>query len=271
MTRQEIIRLLKKTGLQPQKAAGQHFLLDETVVERMVDAAGVGSDDTILEIGPGLGILTELLLARGAHVVAVELDRRLFAYLQQHFAGRRNLELVAGDIFKINLNKYLTDRKYKLVANLPYSATSMVFRQFLNQPPRPASMHVLIQAEVADRIIAEPGQMSLLALAVQLHGQPKKMFIVPRTSFYPAPEVTSAVLGIDQCTASDAAVEETIFRLARIAFAGKRKQLHNSLASGLKRNVKEIEEKLLKLGIPPEIRPQELSIDNWLTLAKSIK
>ncbi len=167
MNRTDVSRLLKTIGLRPEKAAGQNFLLDTNVVKRMVKAAEVRSGDTILEIGPGLGVLTSALVATGARVVAVELDQRLFGYLRKRFAAEKSLTLVHGDMFRIKLSDYVTDRGYKIVANLPYSGTALFFRNFLTLPPRPSAMTVMIQRDVARRITAAPGQHSLLSLLVQ--------------------------------------------------------------------------------------------------------
>ena len=269
MTPVDIRRLLAQTGLRPSRAAGQHFLLDESVVDRMVDIAQVGAKDTVLEIGPGFGLLTAKLLARGATVVGVELDRRLAAYLRRKFVGHENLTLLEGDVFRVRLDQLLTDHQFKLVANLPYSATSMVFRHFLTLTPRPSSMVVLVQKEVAERITAAPGAMSLLSLAVQYYGQPKKLFDVAPEKFFPPPAVISSALMVDNLTSGEPEIAKEMFRLARMAFAGRRKQLKNTLAGGLKIRPEKVIKWLMLNEIGPEARPQDLSVDNWLTLAKN--
>lgn len=270
MTVPEVRRLILRLGLKPDRAAGQHFLLDESVVERMVELADVQAGQMVLEIGPGLGVLTRCLLKRGATVVAVELDKRLAGYLRREFSREKNFQLIEGDIFRVRLDHILTDRGYKLVANVPYSATSGIFRQFLSHPPRPTSLTVLIQKEVAERVVALPGAMSLLSLSVQYYGRPEKCFDVPRISFLPAPAVTSSVLTVRDIQPGEEKQAAEMFRLARMAFAGRRKQLRNSLSAGLHCSAEAVSDYLMQNGIAPEIRPQELSVENWLTLAKNI-
>lgn len=269
MTKADVQKLLRETGLRPDRAAGQHFLLDETVVERMADLAQVKKNETVLEIGPGFGVLTKTLLRRGAKVIAIELDQRLATFLKSELADEKNATIVQGDVFRVRLDELVSDGKYKLVANVPYSATSGIFRQFLSQAPRPTSMTVLIQREVAQRIVAPPGEMSLLSLSVQYYGRPQLGFSVEPGAFVPIPAVYSAVVHVSDIHPGEASAEK-MFRLARMGFAGRRKQLQNSLAAGLHRPATEVADILLKTGIAPEIRPQELSVQNWLTLAKSI-
>lgn len=267
MNRDTVQRYLRETGLKPQRAAGQHFLMDETVVARMMKAAKVNAKDTILEIGPGFGVLTEALLNTGATVIAVELDTRLAEFLTKRLSARKNLTLITSDIFRVRLDQLLQDLSYKLVANLPYSATSLVFRNFLQQPPRPTSITVLIQKEVAERIVASPGKMSMLSLMTQYYSQPALLFPVPKTSFFPAPAVTSAVLHASNVSVHPDEEVTWLFRTARAGFSAKRKQLHNSLASSFHLPPEKVADILLKTGIPPTIRPQDLTLAQWLELA----
>lgn len=271
MNRATVAKLIRQAGLRPSREAGQHFLLDETVVERMADRAAVGPKDTILEIGPGFGMLTKVLLARGATVIAVELDRRLAAYMRMTFAKQKRLTIVEGDVFRVRLDQLLLDRAYKLVANVPYSATSLIFRQFLTQPPRPTLMCTLIQKEVAERITAKAGQMSMLSLSVQYFGRPKIEFTVSRKEFDPIPAVDSAVMIVDGMRDGDPILSKKAFQLAKFGFSGKRKQLKNSLAAGLHTSQSNVEDILMSCGIAPEVRPQELTMENWLKLAKLVK
>lgn len=270
MTREEVRRLIRQTGLRPATAAGQHFLLDEEVVASMVSAAGVGEGDTVLEIGPGFGVLTQALLNAGAEVVAVELDQRLVNYLQQRFRGEKRLTIIPGDIFKVNIPEVFNDRPYHLVANLPYSATSLVLRNFLTLSPQPEQLVVMIQKEVAERVTAEPGAMSLLSVMAQYYSTPAYLFEVPKTSFYPAPAVTSAVIACTDIHQPDSDEVKRVFRLAKAAFAGKRKQLHNTLQSFAGTSPEELDKKLKKTGISPTARPQELGVDDWRRLAKNL-
>lgn len=271
MTRLEVERTLKRIGLRPQPAAGQNFLLDEAVAQAMVVAANVQPGDTVLEIGPGLGILTDALLAAQAKVVAVELDQRLVRYLQKRLAGHPRLQIVLGDIFRINLHDYVTDGGYQLVANLPYSGTSLVFRNFLTLPPRPTALTVMIQREVAKRVVAQAGDYSLLALLVQYYSQPSLLMTIPPQAFWPMPKVSSAIIHCAPVHHRDPRASQDLFHLARAGFSGRRKQLRNSLAASLHRTPAEIDKGMATLGLDSTARAQDLRLEDWLKLAKAIR
>ncbi|MBI3572738.1 MAG: ribosomal RNA small subunit methyltransferase A [Candidatus Kerfeldbacteria bacterium] len=271
MTRPEVIRMLKSIGLRPDKAAGQNFLLDEKVVAMMVKTAAVKEGDTVLEIGPGLGVLTAALLDCGAKVIAVELDQRLFGYLRQRFAHRRRLTLVHGDIFRIRLGDYVRDRQYKVVANLPYSGTALFFRNFLAIPPRPSDMTVMIQRDVARRIVAQPGEHSLLSLLVQSSCIPTIVADIPPSSFYPSPQVYSSVLLCPHVSTSLIEEQPQLWRKIRAGFSSRRKQLHNALAAGLDRSHADILRAMVAAGLNPAIRAQDLTVKNWLELEKTLR
>lgn len=270
MTAGEVLGILRTIGLKPQQAAGQNFLLDEHVAEAMVDAAGIVEGQTVLEIGPGLGILTSALSNRGAKVVAVELDMRLYPYVKKKFAAHDNVRIIHDDIFKVNLNQLFTDGEYALVANLPYSATSLVFRNFLTLVPRPSSLTVMIQREVAQRICAQPGDMSMLALTVQYYCQPALLFDIPPSKFFPTPKVTSSILHCSDLRPVENTVDKALFRLMRAGFSSRRKKLSNSLSSALHIPTSEIEGKMAKISLSLDVRAQELTIEQWQKLEKKI-
>lgn len=270
MTSAFIQQTLHTIGLRPQQAAGQNFLLDEQIPEAMADAAVVEEGDTVLEIGPGLGILTETLLARGARVVAVELDQRLYAYLKKRFRGNERLILLNSDIFAVQLSKYLRDGQYKLVANVPYSSTSLIFRNFLTLAPRPTSITVMIQRDVARRICAQPGDMSMLSLTVQRYCQPEILFDVPQKSFFPAPAVMSSVVYCGNMEKIDEIGDKQLFWVMKAGFSSRRKKLSNSLASVLRMDDATLLPILAKVGIKETARAQELSLADWQKLANEI-
>ena len=271
MTIGEVKNILNVIGLKPQIAAGQSFLLDEEVVEAMVDAADIQTGDKVLEIGPGLGILTAALANRGADVIAVELDDRLYPYVKKKFSAQKNVRIVHADIFKLNLNNYFVDGQYALVANLPYSATSLVFRNFLTLAPRPAGMTVMIQREVAQRICAEPGEMSMLALSVQHYCQPSLLFNVPPTKYFPVPKVTSSVLHCSDIRPVDDIGDRELFRIMRAGFSSRRKKLSNSLSANLKLPAEQVEGAMEKLQFDPNIRAQELTLGDWSKLRQALR
>jgi len=270
MTPGEVQGILRTIGLKPQQAAGQNFLLDEQVAEAMVDAAGIVEGQKVLEIGPGLGILTQALHNRGANVTAVELDSRLYPYVKKKFAAQDTVRIIHDDIFKVNLNDIFKDGEYALVANLPYSATSLIFRNFLTLIPRPTSLTVMIQREVAQRICAQPGDMSMLALTVQYYCQPTLLFDVPPSKFFPTPKVTSSILHCSDLRPVENTVDKALFRLMRAGFSSRRKKLSNSLSSSLGVPTAQVEEKMAKISLSSDIRAQELTIENWQDLEKII-
>ena len=241
---------------------GQHFLHDIHVLERIITEAKIGAEDTVLEVGPGRGILTQELAQKAKKVIAIEKDPHLVEGLQKQFADRQNIEIIHGDILKTNLSKILP-RRYVVVANLPYYLTSRFLRVFLDPPSwsAPSRMLLMVQREVAVRICAEPPDMNMLALSVQAFGKPKILFRVGREAFSPCPAVESAVIEIDEI--SDAFFQknkvgkERFFALAKKAFQQKRKTLKNSL------------------GVSPSAsgqrRPQVLSLDDWSQLVSEIK
>jgi 16S rRNA (adenine1518-N6/adenine1519-N6)-dimethyltransferase len=274
-----IRRLLAKQGVEPSKGLGQCFLADQSVMDAILSAADLSADDVVLEIGPGLGLLTRRLAEAARMVVAVELDARMVGILEQELAECPNLVLVSGDVLEIDVVGILqeaTDQeqaglRYQVVANLPYYITSQAIRQLLEARVPPERMLLMVQREVAERIVAEPGDMSLLALSVQLYGEPHLVRHVPATAFYPRPSVASAILRVDvhDRPLADAEDRERIFRLARAAFGQRRKQMHNSLAANLGLSKEVARDMLSACGIDPRRRPQSLAIDEWLRLAEA--
>lgn len=267
MTPEEVKKLLHKIGLRPQQAAGQSFLLEETIAERMVAAANIRPGQKVLEIGPGLGILTEALLNVGAEVVGVELDRRLAAYARRRLADHPGFELIEGDIFRVRLAELVNDNEYCLVANLPYSATSLVFRNFLTLPPRPTSMTVMIQREVAERMTAAPSDLSTLAVMVQHYSQVERLFDVAPESFFPRPTVHSSVVHCHHLRSVDPD-DKKLFRVVRAGFSARRKLLANSLAGSLHLPVAKVSAELTALGLSSTARAQEIPVATWPKIAK---
>ncbi len=266
----QVQAILHEIGLRPQQAAGQNFLLDESICASIVSAAGVEPEDTVLEIGPGLGILTEALLETGAKIIAVEIDQRLYAYLKKKFRGQERLRLIHSDIFKVNLNTIIKEGEYKLVANLPYSATSLVFRNFLSLPPRPSNLTVMIQRDVAKRITAKPGDMSLLSLTTQFYSRPIMLFDVPPSSFFPIPKVTSSVLYCDDFQPLNPDQDKKFWQFVRAGFAARRKKLATTLATSLHIPAPKVAEAIESTGLHELVRAQELSLEQWLKLAKKL-
>jgi len=276
MNTQNIKLLCLSYDLHPSKSKGQNFLIDQNIVKKIISTANLSKSDLVLEVGPGLGFLTSELLPVCRQVWAVELDKKIIAFLQDNFklqlsAGK--LKLIEGDILQVDLRKSgLDDWSYKIVANLPYNITSQFFRRFLEFGPKPVEMIVMVQKEVALRMVAKPGEMNLLALSAQFFSQPEILFYVSRSCFWPEPAVDSAIIRLKLNKKMPPVDEKLFFRLARIGFSAKRKQLHNNLAGGLASAGKDglSNEKIKKifkdLGFREDIRAQDLNVDDWVNL-----
>ncbi|MGD8625592.1 MAG: 16S rRNA (adenine(1518)-N(6)/adenine(1519)-N(6))-dimethyltransferase RsmA [Anaerolineae bacterium] len=263
--------LLRAHGLRPRKGLGQNFLLDATALARIVDAADLTAQDAVVEVGAGVGNLTRLLAARAGQVLAVELDENLVEILRLETAGLANVAVQQGDVLATR-DYGFAHLGYKVVGNLPYYITSAVLRHFLEGQPRPSLLVVTVQREVAERIVAGPGEMSLLAVSVQFYGRPRVVARVPAGAFYPSPKVDSAVLHIE--TGGEAALalppgleEKSFFRVVRAGFSQRRKMLRNALSGGLGQKPPVIEAALHRAEIDPRRRAETLSLEEWARVA----
>lgn len=227
----------------------------------------------MLEIGAGLGSLTRLLAAHAAQVKAVEIDHRLMPVLQEVVSGCGNVELIRGDILELDPARIMRAPGYVAVANIPYYITSAIVRHLLESPTQPARLVLTMQKEVAERICAEPGDLSLLALSVQVYGQPSITATLPAAAFYPMPGVDSATLRVDLYPQPFFNDEQrgSFFTLIRMGFAQKRKTLRNTLAAGLHISGEEAAHYLAAAGIDPQRRAQTLSLVEWKTLVNETK
>ena len=265
-------KLLHRFGLHPRKGLGQHFLIDGEVLQLIIQAAELNSRDVVMEIGPGLGILTRELARRAGRVIAIELDSKLAGILKQTLASFNNVTIINEDILQTEpaaLLQEVVDRpfSYKVVANLPYYITSPVLRHFLEASVKPKIMVVMVQKEVAEAIVAKPGEMSLLSVSVQFYGEPRIISYVPAQCFYPAPEVDSAILRVDVYPQPAVAVDvESFFELVRAGFSVPRKQICNSLAHGLGLPKAEVLSLLVKADIVSQRRAETLSLVEWARL-----
>lgn len=262
----EICQMLE---IKPARSKGQNFLINENIYDDIVKAADLKSDDLVLEIGPGLGFLTMKLAKIVKKVVAVELDDGLADYLQTGIksADILNVEIINSDILKFNLAK-LNGQKYKVVANLPYNITSIFLRQFLSGENKPEALILMLQKEVAERIIATPPDMNLLAISVQYYGEPKIIREVKAGNFWPEPKVDSAVIKIEVSNNYSGSISEDkqFFNLLKFSFSAKRKMLKNNLAAGLKISPKIIENSLRENNFNPKTRAEELTVSDYKKL-----
>ncbi|PIT94220.1 ribosomal RNA small subunit methyltransferase A [Candidatus Falkowbacteria bacterium CG10_big_fil_rev_8_21_14_0_10_43_11] len=290
-------QLCAKHNIVPARSKGQNFLIREYIYEKIIAAADLKSDDVILEVGSGLGFLTEMLARKVKQVIAVEVDDKLAGALQMRLEkeGIENVSIVNENILKIsnvkfqmsnqipnpNVQKKIPDTKYqilntsyKVVANLPYNITSRFLRKFLSEVEnKPSEMTLMLQKEVAERICARAGQMSLLAVSAQFYAAPKIIARVPADAFWPKPKVESAIVHLSRLRhpllskeRGRGEVDEKFFKLVRIGFSAKRKQLQGNLTKGLKIKTEIIKKILADCGLAETARAQELSLDDWRNL-----
>ncbi len=266
-------RRLREVGLRPRHGLSQNFLADVDVLENILREAHPAAGREVLEIGPGLGFLTGGLLAAGARVTAVEVDRGLVSVLEDAFTGELEaglLRIVGGDALDQDLVN-LVPSPYDVVANLPYHITSPILHRLLGSPPRPERMVLMVQREVAERVAAAPGAMSYLSVFCQYHARAQVAFRVPREAFEPAPKVESAVLVLEPYASDDrldAAAEDRLWRVVQAAFRERRKMLHNVLARQLPVPPDRVDAALEAAGIARDRRPQTLAVGEWLVLSE---
>lgn len=267
----DIPRLLRTHGLRPKKGLGQNFLMDSEALQSVVVAAEIPPDAAVLEIGPGLGSLTRCLARAARRVVAVELDANLLPALREVLAGESNVSIVQGDMLELDPAALMNENGYLVVANIPYYITSAIIRHLLEAAVRPSRLVLTMQSEVAQRICAAPGHLSLLALSVQLYGRPWPVANIPAEAFYPAPSVDSTVLRVDLFPEPAIPTEqvEAFFKLAHAGFAQKRKTLRNTLSAGLHWPPERAAALLASVNIDPQRRAETLSIAEWAVLTQA--
>lgn len=272
LPRLDVKRLLRDYNIRLKKSLGQNFLVSPQALQQVVSSADITDEDTVLEIGAGLGSLTRHLAGRASRVVTVEIDERLIPPLQEVLAPFPNVELVQGDILEINPGDLVTAPGYLVVANIPYYITSAIIRHLVEADLKPRLLVLTVQREVAKRICAGPGEMSLLAISVQVYGEPRVAARIPAEAFYPAPKVDSRVVRID-LFAEPLADDQTLgvlFRLAKAGFSQRRKTLRNSVSGGLGWPTEQVETLCRQGEIDPQRRAETLSVEEWLRLAKIV-
>jgi len=276
-------RLLRTWNVRPDKALGQSFLVDETILQRIAAAADPTPHDAVLEIGAGTGALTRHLAQQAGHVVALELDQRLMPILESELSEFDNVTLVQGDVLALDPAAVIDDAheklgaadvSHKVVGNLPYYITSAILRHVLEAERRPDLLVITVQREVAKRIVAKPGDMSILAVSVQFYGDPELLFSIKPGSFYPRPAVDSAVVRVDVHASPPLPDEEVdvFFQVVRAGFSQRRKQLHNALSAGLGKRLSKDEAatRVDKAGVDHRRRAQTLSVEEWIRLTRTL-
>ena len=272
-------RAARESGIRPAKALGQHFLTDRNVVTKIVAAAELTPEEIVIEVGPGLGVLTERLVDATDRVIAVELDRGLASRLRERYAGDARLAVIEGDVLAFSPRVLLesagqpSSTPYVVVGNLPYNIGAAVLRHFLEAAPPPRRLVVMLQREVAAAIVAPPGALGLVGVSVQVYARARRLFNVPARAFYPPPKVVSSVLRLDVLDTPlvPASERDRFFAIVRAGFSAPRKQLRNSLAQGTKRPATDVLAAIESVGIDPRLRPEDLGIDDWLRLARAVE
>ena len=261
MQKPELISLIKKYNLRVKKSLGQNFLIDDKILAEIISASKLSKADAVLEIGPGLGTLTEGLCQKAKKIYAIEKDDKLFGFLQENLKCS-NLKLIKGDILKYDISK-LKLKSYKLIANLPYNITAPVLRKFLTAKSKPSIMILMLQKEVAEKITNKK-KMSILSLSVLFYGEPEILKIVSKDSFWPKPKVDSAIIAIKT---RDKPIydlnEDLFFKIVKAGFSEKRKKVKNSLVRNLSIKKEIIEEMFRKARIDPNKRAEDLSLSDW--------
>lgn len=257
--------ILKKYSIHPSKFYGQNFLINKGIVEKITSAADLSKKDTVLEIGPGLGILTEEMIKHAGKVIAIEKDKKLYELLKDRFKDVGNLELINSDI--LSHSPELTT--YKLISNIPYNITGKIFRKFLLADNSPQTIVVMVQREVGEKLLGKKSR-SMLSLIIELYGQAKKVCNVSAGSFFPKPKVDSMVVKLTIGYPTPDSIKKNILKIAKIGFSKKRKKLIANLSTGLKIDKENLKNILNSFGLSENIRAEELSKDDWLKLAKII-
>ena len=268
--------LCQKYGLTPSKRYGQNYLINSEIVDQIIEASDLSNKDTVLEIGSGFGVLTLALAEKAKKVITFEIEKKIERYwdeiLNQVQDDTKNIEMIWGNILKFDIEE-LKIKDYKLVANLPYQITSAVIRKFLETANKPKIMVLMVQKEVAERICAQPGKMSLLAVSVQCYAEAKIITKVPNSYFWPQPKVDSAIIKLSVFDNSHLVEpDENFFKIVKAGFSSKRKLLLNNLMGLLGKDKKiEILKILKKVGINDKARAQDLSIQQWHDLTRELK
>lgn len=265
--------MLRHSNMRPRKSLGQHFLISQDTLQAIAAAADLNFNDTVVEVGPGMGALTVVMAPKVKRIVAVELDKDLVAKLGQILAPYPNVHVVQSDILRLNLEPELASAAYKVVANLPYYITTPTLRYFFDQKRRPSLLVVTVQEEVARRMVAAPPDMNFLAVLLQFYGHTEIVRFIPAGAFYPPPKVNSAVVRLTphQTPLLQPQREAGFLRLVSAGFSQRRKQLHNPLEQGLALPRQTIMAALQDSGIDEKRRAQTLSVEDWLRLYENVR
>jgi len=263
MDKNQTKELLQKYNLRPNKTMGQNFLINENTLKKIIKAADLSKDDIVLEVGPGLGILTKELAKKARKVITIEKDKEIVEVLKKELEDYKNVEIICGDILEINL-EFL--KNYKVVANIPYYLTSHLIRILLELENQPKEITILIQKEVAERICASPPKMTLLAISVQFYTRPEIISYISKEDFWPEPKIDSAIMKITDIKKPEDINIKKFFKLVKAGFSSPRKQLVNNLSNKLNINKEEIKTALTECNLDIQVRAERLQITDWVKL-----
>jgi len=266
----KIKQLFSEHNIRVKKYFGQNFLIDQSAIRKMITVSDLNEGDIVLEIGPGLGALTQAIAPRVKRLLAIEKDKAMIAILKETCGGFKNVEIIHQDVLKFDTKYKIQDTRYKVIANLPYAIVGPVIRKFLEAKHQPSSLVLMVQKEVAQRICAKPPRMNLLAVSVQFYATPKIMARVSKNSFWPSPRVDSTILLITPNSTNKKTDSNEFFRVVKAGFSQPRKQLINNLSEGLGLQKAEVESWLLQNNIKPTQRAETLTIQDWIKLTDGI-
>jgi 16S rRNA (adenine1518-N6/adenine1519-N6)-dimethyltransferase len=267
----DIKNLLNKHGCFPSKGLGQVFLIDRAVLSKIIETANLSPKDVVLEIGPGIGNLTQEIAKKVKTVITVEKDLKMCEILKETLKDLNNIKVIHGDILKILNSKFIIHNSYKVVANLPYYIVSPVIRKFLETDNPPKEMVLMVQKEVAQRICSQPPNMSILSISVQFYATPEIISFVSKKSFWPQPKVDSAVIRISRIRTNLPRIDTNLFfKIVKAGFSQPRKQILNNLSKELEIDKEKIKLWLLKNNVNPIQRAETLSLDDWISLTNQV-
>jgi 16S rRNA (adenine1518-N6/adenine1519-N6)-dimethyltransferase len=267
----QLKELCQEYGLSPSKRYGQNYLISKGIVQKIIDAAELKKTDTIVEIGPGFGVLTCAMAPHVRRVVAFEIEKKLQSYWEEKQKEYPNVEIIWGNALKeLKAQSSKLKGNYKIIANLPYQITSHALRVVLEAESKPERMIVMVQKEVAERIVARPGKMSLLSVSVQYFGEPRLVAKVSKGNFWPAPKVDSAVLSIDVYKTKGTRADERFFQTVRAGFQNKRKQLWRNISRGLGIPGDAVKAVVADVALDSAVRAEALSVEQWKDISKRL-
>ena len=267
-SKKTIQALLAKHGAKPSKGLGQNFLVNEAILANILKAANVSKEDTVVEVGPGLGVLTKALAEQAGYVIAIEKDASMVQILKDTLREYNNVEIIHGDALKVTSYELQVTR-YKVVANIPYYLTSPLMRKFIESKNQPEQMVLMVQKEVAQRICSKPPRMSLLAVSVQFYAEAKIVAKVPKKYFWPSPKVDSAVISIIPKQEKPSVDADAFFTVVKAGFSQPRKQLANNFSVAFKKDRPNIEAWLFQNNINPKQRAETLTLQDWINLTQT--